>query len=97
MALTPAQVAERDLRGLKLLWQVAEWRNRALEPSGYSRTLWLVPPENTSAYRRAHRRGGRIIGTVGFVGVGRRRHHFLRLRRSSRDPPGPPVALSRPG
>jgi hypothetical protein len=87
---------ERALRGLNLLWQVAEWRNRALEPSGYSRTLWLVPPDNAAAYRRAQRRRARIIGTVGYVAVGRWRRHFLRLRRSSDDGLDPAVSLSRP-
>lgn len=60
---------------------------RRLRAEGHRRVLAAVGPENVPAIRSQARAGYRRMGTIGWVGVGPWRRHFLRadagpLRRS---------------
>jgi hypothetical protein len=56
---------------------------RELAAEGRVRTIVTVPPENAAAVRACEAAGYRRAGTIGFVGLGRRRRYFVRRRRSA--------------
>lgn len=76
-----------DARGRGVGAVARAWQANALRDDGCRRFLSLVLPENPAALRMNEKLGYRRIGTIGYLGVGRWRRHFCRVRRGER-PPG---------
>lgn len=54
---------------------------RQFRPSGYLRIIRAISPENRASLRAASKSGYRPYGTIGYVGIGPWRKHFVRLTR----------------
>ena len=58
-----------------------------------ARVIGVIMPESAAAFRTQAKVGYRPFGTIGWVGLGPWRHHFMRIDAGARAPGSPPVPL----